>query len=287
MSRKIFSEFFRSRNLLETAWYGTTAVTRNLVSHLVQVNQLKRNDTLAAVCDIAYSELFKSSSPEYAYKNILISKTVFGTYSPQTTSWLYEFKVGSARADAIKVKGMLATAFEIKTELDDFSRAKNQLESYYSCFDQVIFLVGQNQLDKAIQSLPEQVGILTLSKRKQLSKVRAPISYRERLSSESMFYLFHNSERAALESKYGISTQLVPPIERYAASRDAVAKINPHLIYEDLVRALGSRAKANKRAKIADELPASLRAAVFGYRIKNSEWKLLADRLKEPAINVL
>src|SRR5690625_6840693 len=87
---------------------------------------------------------------------------VFGKHSPATTSWLYEFRVVEARTYAVLINGV-ATDFEIKTDLDDFSRAQSQLEAYYSCFDRVVFVVGDGQVKKALQFLPDYVGLLRLS----------------------------------------------------------------------------------------------------------------------------
>src|SRR5690625_7845186 len=92
----LYPAFFRSKNLIETAWHGTTEVTRDVVKHLVEERVINETDPLAYACDLAYERLLLSSRPEYVYKNVLLSKMVFGTHSPATTSWLYEFRVGEA-----------------------------------------------------------------------------------------------------------------------------------------------------------------------------------------------
>ncbi|MDN3524666.1 sce7726 family protein [Halomonas sabkhae] len=247
---------------------------------------MNETDSLAYACDLAYERLLLSSRPEYVYKNVLLSKMVFGKHSPATTSWLYEFRVGEARADAVLINGV-ATAFEIKTDLDDFSRAQSQLEAYYSCFDRVFFVVGDGQVKKALQFLPDYVGILRLSSRCQLSEIRRAVSYTNGLSSEAMFYLFRKNEREDLQKKHGIFTDHLPPIERYSSARDAVSLIHPKIIQENLVEALRRREPATKKAAISYRLPNSLRAAAFGYKMRNADWFLLASKLREPASSAL
>ncbi|MCK0768825.1 sce7726 family protein [Chromohalobacter canadensis] len=243
-------------------------------------------DPLAYACDLAYKRLLHSSRPEYVYKNVLLSKMVFGKHSPATTSWLYEFRVGEARADAVLINGV-ATAYEIKTDLDDFSRAQSQLEAYYSCFDRVVFVVGNGQVEKALKILPDYVGVLRLSNRYQLSEVRESVSNTEDLSSEAMFHLFRKREREFLQNKYEVFTDHLPPIERYSAARDAISLLPPRDVHKIFVEALRGREPATKRAAISKRLPNSLRAAAFGYKMKNADWLLLASRLQEPAYNAL
>lgn len=286
LSNTLYSDFFRSKNLVETAWHGTTEVTRDLIGHLVQNNMMVESDPLGYACELAYAKMLSSSRPEYVYKNVLLSKMVFGKHSPSTTSWLYEFRVGEARADAVLVNGV-ATAFEIKTDLDDFSRAQSQLKAYYSCFDRVVFVVGNDQVNKALRALPEHVGILRLTYKCQLSEIRSVIAYRDKLSSEAMFHLFRKNERLALQNKHSIHTDHLPPIEQYSAACEAVSLLSPSIIHNDLVNALRERAPALKKAAISNRLPDSLRAAAFGYKMKSSDWALLSSRLREPAFKAL
>ena len=286
LASTLYTAFFRSKNLMETAWHGTTAVTNDLVKHLVDEGAMRATDSLAYACDLAYERLFKSSRPEYVYKNVLLSKMVFGKYSPSTTSWLYEFKVGEARADAVLINGV-ATAFEIKTDLDDFSRAKSQLEAYYSCFDRVVFVVGSGQINKALQELPDHVGIVSLTSRCQLSEVRGVLPHRSGLSSEAMFHLFRKNERLDFQKQHGIRTDHLPPIEQYSIARDAISLLPPEVVHEAFVEALRKREPAIKKAAIADRLPNSLRAAAFGYKMRSSDWLLLESRLQDPAFKAL
>jgi hypothetical protein len=281
-----FTDFFRSKNLVETAWYGTTDTTREITERLLDQDKVKLTDPLYKVCDIAYQHLLKSETPEYAYKNILISKTVFGVNRPTTASWIYEFKIGSARADAILVRDK-ATVFEIKTNLDDFSRAKNQIASYYSAFDQVVFVIGESQVEIALRILPEHVGILTLSNRHKLSKLRDASIFPDDLSSEAMFYLLRRNERELLKEQYDIDTTGLSPVESYNILRNYISSRNPKEIHMKLVQALRDRAPATKMEAISSKLPSSLRAAVYWYKINQSDWKLLMDRLNSPISCVL
>jgi len=266
-----FTDFFRSKNLVETAWYGTTDTTREITERLLGQDKVKLTDPLYKVCDIAYQHLLKSETPEYAYKNILISKTVFGVNRPTTASWIYEFKIGSARADAILVRDK-ATVFEIKTN---------------SAFDQVVFVIGESQVEIALRILPEHVGILTLSNRHKLSKLRDASIFQDDLSSEAMFYLLRRNERELLKEQYDIDTTGLSPVESYNILRNYISNRNPKEIHIKLVQALRDRAPATKMEAISTKLPSSLRAAVYWYKINQSDWKLLMDRLNSPISCVL
>lgn len=286
LPNSLYSDFFRSKNLLETAWHGTTEVTRDLISHLVHNEMMVESDTLGHACDLAYAKMLRSSRPEYVYKNVLLSKMVFGKHSPSTTSWLYEFKAGQARADAVLVNGV-ATVFEIKTDLDDFSRAQSQLRAYYSCFDRVVFVVGNEQVNKALRELPMHVGIWRLSDKCQLSEIRSVTEYRDELSSEAMFHLFRKNERLALQNRHSIHTEHLAPIKQYSVACEAVSLLPPSIVHIDLVDALRKRAPSSRKASISNRLPDSLRAAAFGYKMKSSDWALLSSRLREPAFKAL
>lgn len=79
---------------------------------------------------------------------------------------IFELPIGSSRADLCKINGK-SVAYEIKTDLDNFSRLQKQINDYYTIFEEVFVICSCSNVNSIIDLLPAQCGIYsyTISKR--------------------------------------------------------------------------------------------------------------------------
>lgn len=91
----------------------------------------------------------------------------------QTTVVYQEFAVPrpAARADVVVVNGRLS-GFEIKSDLDNFSRLSQQMFSFSSVFERVTLVTTRRHIDKAIVYVPSWWGILMASPSVSLKPIR-------------------------------------------------------------------------------------------------------------------
>lgn len=274
--------FFSAKNLAEMSWYGRTEVATETAGWLQGAGRLPTSGfSYRDLFDTSFTQMVAEHRSAYVFKNALLRKLVFGRHSPNTTSFYFEFAVEAARADAVLVNGH-ATAYEIKTALDDFSRAASQANEYGKCFRYVTFVVDPEMVGRAESLLPRHVGIYALSEAVTLQKARPAIANPDGLDSRAIFKCLRRQEYEAALAVRGVTTEGVPPIEQYEFLGDRFSEIAPVEAQRILEHALRGRQPAAPSAKVCATLPRCLHAAVFGYRLRARDWTTLASRLDEP-----
>jgi len=79
---------------------------------------------------------------------------------------IFELPIGSSRADLCKINGT-SIAYEIKTDLDNFSRLNKQLNDYSEIFDEIYVICSENHLPDITQVLPAACGIYSYTNTKR------------------------------------------------------------------------------------------------------------------------
>lgn len=75
---------------------------------------------------------------------------------------IFELPIGSSRADLCKINGT-SVAYEIKTDLDNFSRLSKQISDYYEIFDEVYVICSEHNIANVINIIPPRCGIYSYS----------------------------------------------------------------------------------------------------------------------------
>ncbi|MDD3140108.1 MAG: sce7726 family protein [Lachnospiraceae bacterium] len=126
-------------------------------------------DTLSKLIDNSYLSSLDSNNIHEIYNKILlkyypneiciksnfINKILIHGKKHVT---IFELPIGSSRADLCKINGT-SIAYEIKTDLDNFSRLYKQIQDYFEIFDQVYVICSYNNIINITNILPEQCGI--------------------------------------------------------------------------------------------------------------------------------
>lgn len=79
---------------------------------------------------------------------------------------IFEFPVGSSRADLCKINGE-SIAYEIKTDLDNFARLQKQIKDYYKIFEKVFIICSEANVDNILKLIPEKCGIYCYRQNRQ------------------------------------------------------------------------------------------------------------------------
>lgn len=75
----------------------------------------------------------------------------------------FAIEMGAARVDLALV-GQRLEAYELKSDLDDFSRLHNQIHSYNRVFDHITLVAGSAHCDAALEIAPAWWGIIEASR---------------------------------------------------------------------------------------------------------------------------
>lgn len=104
----------------------------------------------------AYNKILLKYYPnEICVKSNFINKVLM---KGQNHITIFELPIGSSRADLCKINGT-SSAYEIKTDLDNFSRLKKQLNDYSEVFDRIYVICSENNVKEITQMIPAKYGI--------------------------------------------------------------------------------------------------------------------------------
>lgn len=83
-----------------------------------------------------YTRLNQQQRNEYFYMNTLLNKLLCGIHNVNTTVAFSQVRIEHSIADFVMINGE-GRVYEIKSDLDNFSRLHNQLQDYFCAFNKV------------------------------------------------------------------------------------------------------------------------------------------------------
>ncbi|SHU66159.1 Uncharacterised protein [Mycobacteroides abscessus subsp. abscessus] len=234
---------------------------------------------LSAAFEVAYGRLVELYQCEYVYATELIAGALKAEPDAHAITGLPVFL---SIADVV-VAGNSASAFEIKTGLDSFARLELQLFSYSRSFEYVHVVTSQAKAPRAVDEVPEHVGVIAFDDSAALTTVRAAAGGYSRLDIGSVFRVLRRAERLAiLERQIGYEVD-APSALLYQRTAELFTSLPIEAIYDDFVAELKGR-DARQRAAAADAgLPRSLVAAASGLTLSGIACRRLGTLLQRPA----
>ncbi|MBQ0076873.1 MAG: sce7726 family protein [Bacteroidales bacterium] len=151
----------------------------------------KKNRTYIDYLSYVYRQLLHNYRNEYVYKNEIINQWLLKKYGTKETAYFNEYKVGNSIVDLAMFNGE-SKAFEIKSDLDNPTRLKKQLQDYCRVFDKCFIVIPIDKKNDYEQYLDPRIGIITLSESKgkiQLREAREALqnsTFDKELSMQSM-----------------------------------------------------------------------------------------------------
>lgn len=121
---------------------------------------------------------------------------LLGVYSMNTTTALSEISIANSKVDFVIVNDK-AVAYEIKMDLYNLDRLRQQLLDYYKIFRYVYVVTTSNHVrgvQQLINELKIPVGILVLTKRITFKKITCAKEYTGLLCKEEMFRALRKKE---------------------------------------------------------------------------------------------
>ncbi len=165
------------------------------------INDVGSKDHGELISEI-YAHLGKQQRNEYYYMNTLLNKLLDGIHNVNTTTALSQVRIGHSIADFVMINGE-GKVYEIKSDLDNFGRLKDQLSDYYRAFSKVSVLASIHELENVkrvlstLGNMGEAVGIYVLSEHDTIfnkERSREPKEFRSKLEHESIFKLLRKCE---------------------------------------------------------------------------------------------
>lgn len=234
---------------------------------------------LGVAFDVAYQQLVDGYRCEYVFKTAVIRRAL---HTEPTANPFVGLPVFVSIADVV-VAGQTAAAFEIKTDLDSFSRLELQLFSYSRCFEEVFVVVSTNKADRALDEVPNHVGVLMCDDDARLTQARPASGGHSRMDITSLFQVLRQGERLAVLHRQTGYTADVPSALLYRRTAELFARLPIEAAYNEFVTELRGRDLRTRTAMRAAQLPDSLVAAGAALTLSAVAWRRLGDLLQRPS----
>ena len=153
-------------NKIFTIPYLNRAVHNEDRNYLIQYTSRyitkERKITYGEAINKIYEQMEREHRNEYYFKNTILNKLLVEKHELLHTTAFTELPIAESKADMVLINGR-GIVYEIKTDLDDFTRLESQIRDYYKAFSYVNVVVSQKQYEKVKSILKDKtVGIYVL-----------------------------------------------------------------------------------------------------------------------------
>ncbi|UBZ15789.1 sce7726 family protein [Flagellimonas marinaquae] len=281
---QVFSiaRFFSPSVVKELARKGHSPLLSRLIRESSLVGHNSENLLLFELFEQAFSILkSRQHRNEYIYKAALTNKILLGIHSLNTASMLTEFRTGKCIADTVILNGT-GTVYEIKSERDNLSKLRNQIDEYLKVFAKVNVIIGENHFKNAVNILPHEVGISVLTSRHQISTLREGIEAPERTVPEAIFDAIQLREAKMILRSLGLNVPEVPNTQSYKVLKEIFVKLPSQEAHNGMVEVLKKTRNLVSLKSLMENLPPSLQAAVLSTTIRKRDFNKLVDAVNTP-----
>lgn len=276
------SRLFSSSVIRELARRGRSPLFTRLARQSQLFASLPASECVHSLFDAAFQLLKRQGCrDEYVYKAALVQKILLGRHSLQTASMLNEFRVGGCKADLAILNGT-ATVYEVKSERDSLARLQRQIAAYMTVFSRVYVITAETHVNAVMTSLPEEIGVLQLNSRHQISTLREAADRPERTSPIAIFESIRTGEARLILQARGVSIPVVPNTQQSAVFRQLFGKLNPREAHESMVQVLKKTRNLLRLSDLVAQLPDSLHTAAMSVPLRKLDHARLVTAVNTP-----
>jgi len=245
------------------------------------------SQTVGDAFDAAFAILRRSGfRDEYAYRAALTQNILLGTHSLNTACMLTEFRAGACKADLAILNGT-ATVYEIKSERDSLARLDNQINNYQKVFAKIYVIAGEAHITDVIESTPSDVGVMCLTRRNQITKIREASDRAESVCPVTIFESLRADEARAILTDLGMVIPELPNTILHSAMRDCFSQLTPKDVHCAMVKTLKRTRSLAPLSTFVAKLPSSLRPAALSVQIRNMDRERLIEALNTPLLTAM
>lgn len=276
------SRLFSSSVVREMARKGSSPLFARLAAESKLLTCVSPSERVYDLFDAAFALLKQVGyRHEYVYKTALIHKILLGKHSLRTASMISEFRVGGCKADIAILNGT-AAVYEVKSERDSLSRLARQIAAYATVFAKVYVIASESHISAVLNTVPNDVGILCLNSRHQITPLRDAVDQPEHTSPGAIFDSIRTEEARMILSSFGISIPDVPNTKLHPVLRQAFVKLDPTQAHAGMVRVLKRTRNLLPLSALVDQLPPSLQTAALSVQLRKADHQRLIAAVNTP-----
>lgn len=281
------SRLFSSGLLHEFSRKGFSPQFSRIVEEIQPTKLVSVTDRVSQLFDRVFALLKKEEfRNEYVYKSALVHKVLLGSHSLKTTAMLSEFRVDNSKADVVMLNGT-STVYEIKSERDTLKRLQHQIDAYRKVFARVNVIAGANHVDAVRDLVDDDVGVLLLTDRYQISTIRKAKDAPERTETDAIFNAIQLSEAKQILQNRSIEIPELPNTKMYKVLQEKFSVLKPEEAHEEMVQILKKTRSSAPLEDFIAEIPYSLRAGVLSAKVRKCDRGRLLRALNKPIKDVM
>lgn len=208
-----------------------------------------------------YSYMDKEYRTEYYYKNTMLNKLLLKKHNYKKTIVLTELPIGNSKADFIMINGR-GIVYEIKTELDNLDRINSQIDDYYKAFSEVVIVTYRDNVEKVLETVPETVGIMELTKRRALRTIRESKEIYSKLDYYTIFKILRKYEFEYILTTQGYDLPKVSQFQYYSECFNLIQKIDIGVLQKLMIKELKKRMRI-ETVEFSIDVPEELRFLIY------------------------
>lgn len=276
------SRLFSSSVIHEMARKGKSSLFARLACESGLPASMRKSDAVHSFFELAFSLLKQEGfRHEYIYKAALTHKVLLGKHSLQTAAMLTEFRVGDCKADLAILNGT-ATVYEIKSERDSLVRLDRQVRAYMDVFARVYVIAADAHVNAVLRTVPDEVGVLCLNRRHNISAVREAADRPEQTSPSAIFDSVRTREARMILEAQGICLPSVPNTELSRMLRHYFVQLEPTAAHDGMVRVLKKTRNLLPLSSLVAQLPPSLHTAALAVPLRKTDHARLVSAVNTP-----
>lgn len=251
------------------------------LKHLLIKNgvEIEKKSNISELIEISYEHLLMHYRHEYLYKVALLNSYVLKNHCLSDTILLNEFRIGNSKADAILVNGT-NKVFEIKTELDSPERLCTQIDDYYKGFSEVYIVIHHSEVGKYLSFIPDQVGIMVLSKYNTIELCKEAIIYNEQLDIIVMMKALRKDEYLQLVYRIVGEIPKATAVRLFKACVNSLSAYSVLQVQAEFLKIIKERINVSTNELIKHpQLPATMLLPCYYYNPDKNEYLGLVNRL--------
>lgn len=276
------SQIFR-RSIFEDIIYKIdNSVWKSIINS--QISSELKGLSLHQAFDSLYNIANKGYRNEYIFKNTIANKLIKGRHKLSNVTYVNEFRVLDSICDVAIFNGT-STAYEIKTELDNFDRLKSQLSDYKKVFDKINIVTVDSKVKELEDIIPEGIGIIQLTKNNILRTIKEPSSNLESLSQEAMLSCLRPTEILLMMNELFDYSPSISPKQTKQECIHLFKSLDITRSHESFVKTLRRRSLTNKEKELIYQLPTSLLALILNIKPSSNKIEKIIYSLNNTLID--
>lgn len=255
----------------------------DLVEYLIQnVNLPKSKDhSLFNYFEEFFKILSKSYRNEYVFKNSLAINIIKKEYCYNNVSYVNELRTNNSICD-VAIFNNTSTAYEIKTNLDNFNRLPLQLMDYQTVFDRIYVICDVSKISIVEKLVSRNIGICALTDENKIILIKEALTNIDNISNKSIFYCLRPSEIEKIfmeKLNYSLPKR---PKERRIESLAIFESLDKSVVNQYFIEYMRKRSLKDYEKYCFDKFPNSILAMLLNLRLNKKRLMDFNNRICLP-----